>query len=61
MVLAPALVIVGSALAAANYHGVWQGAHFGPQPVQAALTPVVPILENICSFRCKSASCFRSS
>jgi len=47
MVLAPALVVVGSILAPANYHTVWQGAHFGPPPVQAALTPVVPLLENI--------------
>ena len=47
MVLAPTLVIVGFVLAPANYHTVWQGAHFGPPAVQAALTPVVPALENI--------------
>ena len=47
MVLAPTLVVVGFILAPANYHTVWQGAHFGPPPVRAALTPVVPELENI--------------
>lgn len=47
MVLAPALVVVGFILAPANYHTVWQGAHFGPPAVQATLTPVVPELENI--------------
>lgn len=47
MVLAPALVVVGSILAPANYHAIWQGAHLGPPTVRAALTPVVPLLENI--------------
>ena len=47
MVLAPALVVVGFILAPSNYHTVWQGAHFGPPAVQAALTPIVPELENI--------------
>ena len=47
MVLAPTLVIVGFILAPANYHTVWQGAHFGPPAVQSALAPVVPELENI--------------
>lgn len=47
MVLAPTLVVVGFILAPTNYHTVWQGAHFGPPPVQAALAPVVPLLENI--------------
>jgi len=47
IVLAPALVVVGSILAPANYHGVWQAAHSGPPPVQAALMPVLPALENI--------------
>ena len=47
MVLAPSLVVVGIILAPTNYHAVWQGAHFGPPAVQAALTPVVPLVENI--------------
>lgn len=47
MVLAPTLVVVGAILAPANYHTVWQGAHFGPPAVRAALGPVVPELENI--------------
>lgn len=47
MVHAPALVVVGIILAPTNYHSVWQGAHFGPPSVQAELTPVVPLLENI--------------
>jgi hypothetical protein len=47
MVLAPALVIVGFILAPTMYHQVWNGAHFGPPPVRAALTPVVPVVENI--------------
>lgn len=47
IVLAPALVVVGFFLAPATYHGVWQGAHFGPPPVQAALTPILAVLENI--------------
>lgn len=45
--LVPAIVIVGFILAPATYYAVWQGAHFGPPPVQAALTPVVRDLENI--------------
>ena len=61
MVLAPALVIVGSILAAADYHGVWQGAHFGPPPAQAALCPWFRFLKIFCSFRCKWASCFHCS
>ena len=47
LVLAPTLVLVGFILAPANYHTVWQGAHFGPPAVQATLAPVVPLLENI--------------
>jgi hypothetical protein len=47
MVLAPALVIVGFVLAPTMYHQVWNGAHFGPPSVRAALTPVVPLVENI--------------
>ncbi|MEO6226000.1 MAG: hypothetical protein ABIO80_09160 [Sphingomicrobium sp.] len=46
-VLVPALVVVGAILAPTMYHIVWDGAHHGPPPVQAALTPVVPFLENI--------------
>jgi hypothetical protein len=46
-VLVPALVVVGIILAPTIYHQVWAGAHFGPQPVRAALTPVIPRLENI--------------
>ena len=46
-VLVPALVVVGMILAPTIYHQVWDGAHFGPPPVRAALTPVVPRLENI--------------
>ena len=46
-VLVPALVVVGVMLAATNYHVVWDGAHHGSPQVQAALTPVVPLLENI--------------
>ncbi|MEO5773817.1 MAG: hypothetical protein ABIQ32_06830 [Sphingomicrobium sp.] len=47
MVLVPALVIAGLILAPTTYHGVWNGAHFGPPAAQAALTPVLPALENI--------------
>jgi hypothetical protein len=47
MVLATALVLVGFILAPTMYHQVWDGAHFGPPPVRQALTPVVPIVENI--------------
>lgn len=47
MVLATALVVVGFILAPTMYHQVWNGAHFGPPPVRAALTPAVPIVENI--------------
>jgi hypothetical protein len=46
-VLAVALVIVGAILAPTTYHIIWQAAHFGPPPLQAALTPVVAALENI--------------
>jgi hypothetical protein len=46
-VLVPALVLVGSILAPTIYHTVWNGAHYGPPQVQAALAPVVPQLENI--------------
>jgi len=46
-VLVPALVVVGMILAPTIYHQVWDGAHHGPPPVQAALTPVLPVLENI--------------
>ena len=46
-VLVPALVVVGIILAPTIYHQVWAGAHFGPSPVRAALTPVIPRLENI--------------
>lgn len=46
-VLVPAIVVVGLILAPTMYHQVWGGAHFGPPPVRAALTPVVPLLENI--------------
>ena len=45
--LVPVLVVVGLVLAPTTYHTVWQGAHFGPPPVRAALTPVVHDLENI--------------
>jgi hypothetical protein len=47
MVLATALVVVGFILAPTMYHQVWGGAHFGPPPVRQALTPVVPVVENI--------------
>ena len=47
MVLAGALVVIGFILAPTMYHQVWGGAHFGPPPVREALTPVVPLLENI--------------
>lgn len=47
MVLAPALVIAGLILAPTTYHTLWQAAHSGPPPVQAALTPVLDSLENI--------------
>lgn len=47
ILLAPALVIVGSILAPTTYHTVWRGAYFGPPPVRAALTPVLADLENI--------------
>jgi hypothetical protein len=47
MGLVPALVVVGFILAPTTYHGVWQGAQFGPPPVKAALTPVLGRLENI--------------
>jgi hypothetical protein len=46
-VLVPALVVVGMILAPTIYHTVWNGAHHGPPEVQAALAPVVPMLENI--------------
>jgi hypothetical protein len=46
-VLVPALVVVGIILAPTVYHSVWDGAHHGPPQVQAALTPVIPQLENI--------------
>lgn len=47
MVLVPALVIAGLILAPTTYHGLWNGAHFGPPEVQEALTPVLPIMENV--------------
>lgn len=46
-VLVPALVIVGFILAPTMYYRVWGGAHFGPPEVQAALAPVLPVVENI--------------
>jgi hypothetical protein len=46
-VLVPALVVVGMILAPTMYHMAWDGAHHGPPEVQAALAPVVPMLENI--------------
>lgn len=46
-VLVPALIVVGFILAPTMYHQVWGGAHFGPPNVRAALTPVVPMFENI--------------
>ena len=46
-VLVPALVVVGTILAPTIYHSVWQAAHTGSPQVQAALTPVIPQLENI--------------
>jgi uncharacterized membrane protein len=46
-VLVPALVIVGIMLAPTIYHSVWDAAHHGPPQVQAALTPMIPRLENI--------------
>ena len=46
-VLVPALIVVGLILAPTIYHQIWGGAHFGPPEVRAALTPVVPRLENI--------------
>jgi len=46
-VLVPALVVVGMILAPTIYHSVWNGAHYGPPQVRAALTPVVPHVENI--------------
>lgn len=45
--LVPAIVVVGFILAPTMYYQVWGGAHFGPPPVRAALTPVVPLIENI--------------
>ena len=47
MVLVPALVVVGFVLAPVTYRTLWQGAHFGPPPVRAALAPVLTDLENI--------------
>jgi hypothetical protein len=47
MILAPALVVAGLILAPTTYHTIWQGAHFGPPPVQAMLTPVLANVENI--------------
>lgn len=47
MVLVPALVVAGAILAPTTYHGLWNGAHFGPPEVQAALGPVIPVMENI--------------
>jgi hypothetical protein len=46
-VLVPALVVVGIMLAPTIYHQAWDGAHHGPPAVRAALTPVIPQLENI--------------
>jgi len=46
-VLVPVLVVVGLVVAPTMYYQVWGAAHFGPPDVQAALTPVVPLLENI--------------
>jgi len=46
-VLVPLLVIVGIILAPTMYYQVWGGVHFGPPQVRAALSPVLPMLENI--------------
>jgi hypothetical protein len=46
-VLVPALVVVGMILAPTIYHQAWNAAHHGPPQVQAAMTPVIPQLENI--------------
>ena len=46
-VLVPALVVVGMILAPTIYYQVWNGAHFGPPQGRAALTAVLPQLENI--------------
>jgi len=46
-VLVPALVVVGFIVAPTMYYQAWGGAHFGPPEVRAALSPVVPLLENI--------------
>jgi hypothetical protein len=46
-VLVPALVVVGIMLAPTIYHQAWDGAHHGPPQVRAAMTPVIPQLENI--------------
>jgi hypothetical protein len=45
--LVPALVVVGIILAPTIYHQAWDGAQHGPPQVRAALTPVIPQLENI--------------
>lgn len=46
-VLIPALIIVGIILVPTIYHAVLDGAHHGPPPVQAALTPRISRLENV--------------
>jgi hypothetical protein len=46
-VLVPALVIAGLVLAPTMFHQAWGGAHFGPPAVRQALTPILPVLENI--------------
>lgn len=46
-VLVPALVVAGLVLAPTMFRQTWEGAHFGPPPVRAALAPVVPVVENI--------------
>ncbi len=61
LVLVPALVVVGFILAPTMYHQVWNGAHYGPPPVQAALTPAVPIWRTSCCCRSMPASCSRCS
>ena len=47
IVLAAALVVAGFILAPTMYYQVWGGATFGSPAVRQALTPVLPIVENI--------------
>ena len=57
-VLVPALVAVGLIVAPTMYYQVWGGAHFGPPEVRAALSPVLPLLENILLLQISSGVLF---